>query len=158
MVFHDAINILKCTVCHLIRIAQEIFVGMGIGTVKRITVMVDVGTDVIIITIIITTIIIETHHPITHSQASGETVVEADLLEVAEQDDIPQATRTVVEEVPAVAEAQEDILQVLPAAVTLMMIEAHQVEEALPAAVAHQVVEVAPAVVAEREDTKQSCS
>jgi hypothetical protein len=154
MVFHDAINILKCTVCHLIRIAQEIFVGMGIGTVKRITVMVDVGTDVIIIT----TTIIETHHPITHSQASGETVVEADLLEVAEQDVIPQATRTVVEEVPAVAEAQEDILQVLPAAVTLMMIEAHQVEEALPAAVAHQVVEVAPAVVAEREDTKQSCS
>lgn len=74
---------------------------------------------------------------------------------MGEQDVIPQATRTVVEEVPAVAEAQGDILQVLPAAVTLMMIEAHQVEEALPAAVAHQVAEVAPAVVAEREDTKK---
>lgn len=155
MVFHDAINILKCTVCHLIRIAQEIFVGMGIGTVKRITVMVDVGTDVIIITIIITTIIIETHHPITHSQASGETVVEADLLEVAEQDDIPQATRIVGAEARVVAEVQVDILLALPAAATLTMIVALPVEEVIPAVVAHQVVGVAPAVVAERADTKK---
>lgn len=157
MVFHDAINILKCTVCHLIRIAQEIFVGMGIGTVKRITVMVDVGTDVIIITIIITTIIIETHHPITHSQASGETVVEADLLEVAEQDDIPQATRIVGAEARVEAEVQVDILPAppaLPAAATLTMIVALPVEEVIPAVVAHQVVGVAPAVVVERVDTK----
>ena len=157
MVFHDAINILKCTVCHLIRIAQEIFVGMGIGTVKRITVMVDVGTDVIIITIIITTIIIETHHPITHSQASGVTVVEADLLEVAEQDDIPQATRIVGAEVRVVAEVQVDILPALPAAAaaSLTMIVALPVAEVIPAVVAHQVVGVAPAVVAERVDTKK---
>lgn len=154
MVFHDAINILKCTVCHLIRIAQEIFGGMGIGTVKRITVMVDVGTDVIIITIIITIIIIETHHPITHSQASGETVVEADLLEVAEQDDIPQATRIVGAEARVVAEVQVDILLALPAAATLTMIVALPVEEVIPAVVDHQVVEVAPAVVAERVDTE----
>ncbi len=125
---------------------------MGIGTVKRITVMVDVGTDVIIITIIITTIIIETHHPITHSQASGETMVEADLLEVEVQDVTLQATRTVVVEVPVVAAEQEDILQALPAAATLTMIEALQVEAVLPAAV-HLAVEVALAVVAEQEDT-----
>lgn len=158
MVFHDAINILKCTVCHLIRIAQEIFVGMGIGTVKRITVMVDVGTDVIIITIIITIIIIETHHQITHSQASGETAVEAALLEVEERDDIPQVTRIVEAEVRVVAEVQVDILlalPALPAAATLTMIVALPVEEVIPAVVAHQVVGVAPAVVAERVDTKK---
>ena len=138
-------------VCHLIHIAQEIFVGMGIGTVKQITVMADVGTDVIITTTIIET----THHPITHSQASGETVVEADLLEVAEQDDIPQATRIVGAEVRVVAEVQVDILPALPAAATLTMIVALPVAEVIPAVVAHQVVEVAPAVVAERVDTKK---
>lgn len=143
--------------CHLIRIAQEIFVGMGIGTVKRTTVMVDVGTDVIIN---VNIIIIETHHQITHSQAFGETVVEEDLLEVAVQVVIPQVTRTVVEEVPAVAEVQEDILQALPAlpalpaVITLTMIEVHQVEEVIPAVADHLVVEVALAVVAEQVDTK----
>ena len=139
-------------VCHLIHIAQEIFVGMGIGTVKRITVMADVGTDVIITTTIIET----THHPITHSQASGETVVEADLLEVAEQDDIPQATRIVGAEVRVVAEVQVDILPALPAAAaaSLTMIVALPVAEVIPAVVDHQVVEVAPAVAAERVDTK----
>jgi hypothetical protein len=125
------------------------FVGMGIGTAKRIMVMVDVGTDVII-----TIIIIETHQRIIPSQASGEIVVEAALRMVEERDDTHQATKTVGVEVPAVVEVQEDILQVLPVvAATLAMIETLRMEAVLPAAVL-RVVEVALAVVEEPEGTK----
>ncbi|MNW09006.1 hypothetical protein D3C71_2059010 [compost metagenome] len=63
-----------------------------------------------------------------------------------------------VVEVQVVAEVQEDILQALPAAVTLTMIEAHQVEGVLPAVAVHLVAEVALAVVVEQEDTNKSCS
>lgn len=119
---------------------------MVLGMVKPITVMADAGIDVIIITIII---IIEIHHPITHSQASGETVVAEALLTVAVQEGIPQATRTMVVEVPAVVEEQEDILPALQAAADLTMIVALPVEEVIPAVVAHQVAAVALAAAVE---------
>lgn len=115
---------------------------MVLGMVKRITVMADAGTDVIIIT----TIGIQT----IRNQVSGETVVAEALLTVAVQDGIPQATRTMVVEVPAVVEEQEDILQAHPAAATqMMMIEAHQVAAVIPAVVAHQVAAVALAAAGE---------
>lgn len=114
---------------------------MVLGMVKRITVMADAGTDVIIIT----TIGIQT----IRNQVSGETVVAEALLTVAVQDGIPQATRTMVVEVPAVVEEQEDILQAHPAAATQMMIEAHQVVAVIPAVVAHQAAAVALAAAVE---------
>lgn len=118
---------------------------MVLGMVKRITVMADAGTDVIIIT----TIGIQT----IRNQVSGETVVAEALLTVAVQDGIPQATRTMVVEVPAVVEEQEDILQAHPAAATqmMMMIEAHQVVAVIPAVVAHQVAAVALAAAGSRK-------
>lgn len=115
---------------------------MVLGMVKRITVMADAGTDVIIIT----TIGIQT----IRNQVSGETVVAEALLTVAVQDGIPQATRTMVVEVPAVVEEQEDILQAhLAAATQMMMIEAHQVVAVIPAVVAHQAAAVALALAVE---------
>lgn len=112
---------------------------MVLGMVKLITVMADAGIDVIII-IGIQTI---------RNQASGETVVEADLLEVEVQGVTLQATRTMVVEVPVVVEEQEDILPALQAAADLTMIVALPVEEVIPAVVAHQVAAVALAAAVE---------
>lgn len=96
-------------VCLLTLIANEVYAGMGLGTVSLIMVMVDAGTDDIIITII------EIQLRVIQGKAPGGTVGAEVHLEVEAQDVIPQVMSMKVAEVQVVAVEQDVILPVPPA-------------------------------------------
>lgn len=119
---------------HLIHIAREMCVVTGHGMVNPITAMADAGTDVIIIT----TTIIEIHHPITRSRASGGiAVVVAPPMVAGQADPLLQVTETLVAAVLAVEAELEDIRQIHPVLLVAVdhLVEALPVEEVMLVAV-----------------------
>jgi len=94
--------------CLLTRIANEVYVVMGLGTVNLTMVTVDAGIDVIIITII------EIQPQVIQGKAPGETVGVEVHLEGEVQGVIPQTMTMKVAVAQAVAVVQDVILPVPP--------------------------------------------